>query len=530
MADAVAAVDVGSTSARAGIFDPAGRMLGSASVPFSVNRPAADHAEHDSGEIWAAVAKATHEALSESGAAPAAVKGLAFDATCSLVMLDSGGRPVTVSTTGEDRWNVVMWADHRATREATEITGTRHRALDYVGGTMSPEMELPKLLWLKRNLPRAWSRYGLAFDLADFLTWRATGVPAASACTVTCKWTYLNHQKTAWQVDLLDQIGLSDMLSRLRLPQRAMQLGMTVGGLTAPAAADLGLPSGIPVGVGLIDAHAGGLGVLAGASGEELNQRLAVIAGTSTCHMAISPEPRAVPGIWGPYFGAMLPGLWLNEGGQSAAGALLDHILEWHVEGRKLGANPHERLGQYIMQKRAEAGPGYAREVLVLPDFHGNRSPLAVASLRGVIHGLDLDTSLDSLARLYHAAVVGLGYGTRHIIDELNRHGYRISRLNLTGGHSKSALLMQLYADATGCEIALPREADGVLLGTSLAAATAAGLYPDLQAAGRAMVHQSRVVRPDPEAGDVHTRGYAAFRLMIEQRKDVTSVLARGSH
>ncbi len=143
--------------------------------------------------------------------------GLAFDATCSLAMFDASGRPVTVSTTGRDEWNVVMWADHRAVAEAEEITATRHRVLDYVGGTMSPEMELPKLLWLKRNFPEAWARYGLALDLADFLSWQASGKLAVSACTVTCKWTYLNHEEQGWQKDLFDQIGLADLPSEGQL-------------------------------------------------------------------------------------------------------------------------------------------------------------------------------------------------------------------------------------------------------------------------------------------------------------------------
>jgi ribulose kinase len=135
-------------------------------------------------------------------------------------MLDRTGAPVTVSTTGDDAWNVVMWADHRATTEASEMTATRHRVLDHVGGLMSPEMELPKLLWLKRHLPDAWQRYGLAFDLTDFLTWKATGAIAVSACTVTCKWTYLNHEKPGWQQDFLSQIGLAELQPKLALPGR----------------------------------------------------------------------------------------------------------------------------------------------------------------------------------------------------------------------------------------------------------------------------------------------------------------------
>src|SRR5687767_3008323 len=114
---AVMAVDVGSTAARAGVFDGQGRMLGSASHPFDVYRPLAGHAEHDARQIWAAVCASVRSARAESAMAPAEIGGLAFDATCSLVMLDAQGEPVTVSTSGDDRWNVVMWADHRATGE-----------------------------------------------------------------------------------------------------------------------------------------------------------------------------------------------------------------------------------------------------------------------------------------------------------------------------------------------------------------------------------------------------------------------------
>src|SRR5262245_35564216 len=141
MSKSVVAVDVGSTSARAGVFDAAGRMRGTASTGFDIHRQATDHAEHDSEQSWRAVIHPVRQAMQRAGAAAGDIAGLAFDATCSLVLLDRGGTPVSVSTSGEDRWNVVMWADHRATAEAEEITTTRHRVLDYVGGTMSPEME-----------------------------------------------------------------------------------------------------------------------------------------------------------------------------------------------------------------------------------------------------------------------------------------------------------------------------------------------------------------------------------------------------
>jgi D-ribulokinase len=190
----VVAVDVGTGSVRAGVFDRAGRMLGRAECPIALQRPLADHAEQDSEDIWAAVAGAVKQARAAAGVAPDRVIGLSFDATCSLVALDRDDRPASVSVTGEDRWNVVVWLDHRAIAEAEECDRTRHRVLDSLGGTMSPEMEIPKLMWLKRHRPDSWQRASRMLDLADFLTFRACGANARSCCTITCKWTYLSHE------------------------------------------------------------------------------------------------------------------------------------------------------------------------------------------------------------------------------------------------------------------------------------------------------------------------------------------------
>ena len=142
-----------------------------------------------------------------------------------LVALDHEDHPASVSTTGEDRWNVVVWLDHRAIAEAEACTATGHRVLDSLGGTMSPEMEIPKLMWLKRHLPKAWPRYGRMLDLADFLTFRACGSNARSCCTVTCKWTYLAHEEPGWQDDFLAAVGLADLRERTAVPARASAIG-----------------------------------------------------------------------------------------------------------------------------------------------------------------------------------------------------------------------------------------------------------------------------------------------------------------
>jgi FGGY-family pentulose kinase len=526
---AVVAVDVGTGSARAGVFGPDGRMLGRAERPIALHRPLPDHAEQSSQDIWSAVSGSVREARANAGIAAEEVAGLSFDATCSLVALDPEDRPASVSTTGEAPWNVVVWLDHRAIAEAEACTATGHPVLDSLGGTMSPEMEIPKLMWLKRHLPQAWARYGRMLDLADFLTFRACGSNARSCCTVTCKWTYLAHEEPGWQDDFLTAVGLADLRERTAVPARASAIGAPLGKLTAAAAADLALAPSCIVGCGLIDAHAGALGVLGPAlarGGAELDRNLALIAGTSTCHMALSAEPRRVSGVWGPYFGAVAPGLWLNEGGQSATGALLDHVLATHAQGAALGAGGHAVVLERIAAMRAEQREAFAARLLVLPDFHGNRSPLADPHALGVISGLTLDASLDALGQLYFATAQAIAFGTRHILDALNAEGYAIDRLHVAGGHARNPLLMELYADTTGCTVvAPPEDTDAVLLGTAMVAAAASGVHDDLGAAASGMARPGTSRRPDAARREAYDRRYLAFLKMHEHRRALDRLL-----
>jgi len=517
----VCAVDVGTGSARAGILDSGGTLLGRAEHAIAMHRPRPGHAEHDSEDIWKAVCIAVRAAREKAGAAPAQIAGICFDATCSLVVRDLHGRQLGVSSGGESRWDTIVWLDHRALAEADECTATGHRVLDHIGGVMSPEMETPKLMWLKRNLPQAWSQAGYLFDLADFLAWKASGSLARSQCTLTAKWTYLAHEEPGWQRDFFEKVGLGDLFEHGNLPERASPVGMDLGPLTAEAATALGLTAKCRVGAGLIDAYAGALGALGGfaGDGEDIGRHLALIAGTSSCVMAMSPDPRPFPGVWGPYYGAALPGLWLSEGGQSATGALLDHIIRWHGAGGEPDAAMHEKIARRVVELRSVHGAQFAARLHVLPDFHGNRSPLADPHAVGVISGLTLDSSFDSLCALYWRTAVAIALGVRHILEALGENGYPVDTLHVAGGHTRNPLLMELFADATGCAVVEPLAEDAVLLGTAMVAATAAGLHPDLAAACMAMRQGGRRREADPAAGARFERDYRIFLEMHRHRR-----------
>jgi FGGY-family pentulose kinase len=525
-------IDVGTGSVRAGLFDAEGKRLGMGVVPIQLFQPQPDFVEQSSDEIWAACGLATKKALSEAGLAPAQVQGIGFDATCSLVVLDAQDLPVSVSPGGEPARNVIVWMDHRALEQAERINRGDHAVLRYVGGVISPEMETPKLLWLKENAPSAFARAAHFFDLPDFLTYRATGSATRSLCSTVCKWTYLGKEQR-WDESYFRAIGLGQLADEkfARIGTQVRPMGERVGGLSERAARELGLLAGTAVGVSIIDAHAGGLGLLGAAlPGEALHfdRRLALIGGTSSCHMAVSPEPRFIDGVWGPYYSAMVPGLWLTEAGQSATGALIDHVVSTHAESAALkqraereGTSVYALLNAEVerLSRDLPFVDALTAELHVLPDFHGNRSPRADPSLRGMISGLRLLGGIEGLALVYLATLQAIAHGTRHIVDTLNARGYHIDTLVACGGDVKNPLFVRTHADATGCRIALPREPEAVLLGASMLGAVAAGAVPDLPTAMAQMNQVERVV--EPGGADVqafHRQKHAVFQRMHDDQ------------
>jgi FGGY-family pentulose kinase len=532
-------IDVGTGSVRAGVFDRTGKLLGSASRPIATQKPRPDFVEQDTDDIFRACGEACRAALSEAGVSGETIEGVGFDATCSLVVLDAHDRPVTVSPTGEDRWNVIVWMDHRAMEQALRIDKTKHVVLRYVGGTISPEMQTPKLLWLKENLPTTWKRAARFLDLPDFLTYRATGLDVRSLCTTVCKWTYLGHEGAGgWQRSYFEANGLADLADEgfSRIGTRVRPMGERIGPLTAEAAEVLGLSTKAIVGVSIIDAHAGGVGTLgAEIPNSTLENRVALIGGTSTCHMAISKEPRFVPGVWGPYFSAMIPDYWLTEGGQSATGALIDHVIDAHARGRDLRdrAVAEGTTAYAILNARLDAlmnGAPFpamlARDVHVLPDHHGNRSPRAAPTARGMISGLTLRDDVDDLAIQYLATIQAIAHGTRHILEAMNAGGYAIDTLVASGGDTKNPVFLREHADVTGCRIALPETSEGVLLGSAILGAVAAGAFPSIVEGMRAMSRASRILAPNPTVRAFHDKKHQVFLRMYEDQMAYRSLMA----
>ena len=529
MSEAFVGVDVGTGSVRAGVFDDAGRLLASAKRPIAIWREPGEIVEQSSQDIWGAACAAVREAVGRAGVRREDVAGLGFDATCSLVVLDAAGRSLPVGPSGDPRRDVIVWMDHRAIAEADAINDSGHEVLRYVGSAISPEMEAPKLLWLARHTPETFAKAGHFLDLTDFLTYRASGSLTRSACTVTCKWTYLAHERR-WSKDFFETIGLGALSGDgfRRIGAEVADPGAPLAaGLTAEAAEAMGLAPGVPVAAGLIDAHAGALGTMGAAFGADPapdpRRRLALILGTSACCMALADEPLFIRGVWGPYFSALTANQWLAEGGQSAFGAAIDHLMRLHP------AYPAylRRADGFVTMEReivaraggASAAARLARDLHVLPDFLGNRSPFADPSARGGVVGLDLSDDDDSLRALYVAGLCGLAQGLRQIIGALENGGYGFDTLVASGGAARSVLVRQIIADATGKRVAAPETSEPVLLGAAMLGAVAAGRHT-MRGAMAAMSRLASVTEPaGGEIAELHAKKGRAFEALQDAER-----------
>jgi D-ribulokinase len=530
MRQAFIGIDVGTSSARAGIFDESGTLLATARRPITVWHEAGGVVEQSSSEIWAACAASVRAAMAEAALPASAVKGLGFDATCSLVVLDAAGNPLTVSSSGDERRNVIVWMDHRAIAEAREVNETRDDVLRYVGGSISPEMEIPKLLWLKRHLPSTYRSAGHFFDLADYLSFRATGSTVRSICTLACKWNFLAHERR-WSGSYFERVGLGDLASDnyTKIGSEIVAPGTPLGsGLTKAAARDFGLLEATPVGASLIDAHAGGVGTIGGRgkSGEAVDvcRRLAYIMGTSACIMATTSEPCFVPGVWGPYYSGMVPGFWLNEGGQSAAGAAIDHLIRSHPAYSEAVTTAHsagmeilEFLERRIVARAGSLGEAalLARDVHVLPEFLGNRSPFADPDSRAIVAGMDLDVDVESMERLFVAGLCGLAYGLADVVEAFRSHGVDSDLMVISGGAGRSPLVRQIMADTAGLIVAVPETQEPVLLGAAMLGAVAGKSCGSIGEAMSAMSAIGRLTEPTtPRMADFHRTKRQVYGLM----------------
>ena len=494
----------------AGIVDEGGRLVGLSRVRIRTWEPKPGHVEQSGDEIWRACCAATVSALTQSSVSPAEVAGIGICGSASMVAIDRGGEPVPLSTTGDCERNVIAAADRRSHRQAQDVSFTLHQVLRSCGGVATAEMQVPRLLWLKENLPVVWRQTAQFFDLPDYLTYRATGSSTRSLCTTVCKWNYVaNHRLDAagWEASYFRQIGLGDLVHEnfQRIGNSIRAPGHAVGnGLTTQAAKELGLVGGTPVSAAIDAVHARGIGLIgAHVEGEapsktEYCRRMIVASESHPAHLMVSVRPRHIDGLVGPHYSVMVPGTWCTE----------DHQLDPMPP-----SDPEFGVRDPQSHEVAEV-PGYAErqpEDGKKGDGCGSLFP-SISSKNSATPPAGRRIPSGEQTRRVASETDANVQTVQRAVERWNRRGFGIATLLVDGNLSSPVCLREL-AEASGCKVVAPDEPESSLVGAALAGALASGRFGSLDEVLAATKVSAREVAPSnkPWVGHqrIRTRGIA---------------------
>ena len=492
----VAGVDFGTLSVRVSIVDSERGRLGSGSgdYPLHRKREDPDYATQSHADHMRALAEATAKALAASGVPGSAVEAIALDTTgSSVIPVDAQMQPLD---------DYYLWCDHRAWKEAAEITAKAHelnlQAIEWCGGTYSSEWGFSKLLhWLRHN-PDKRGRMATALEHCDMVAAVLCGItdPAQaprSICAMGHKWMWNASLGGFPPESFLTAVDPLLAGIREKLNGRYQTSDQIAGHLCNEWAAKLGLPAGIPVPVGAFDAHWDAIG--AGCNiGDVVN-----VVGTSTCMMAISDEVTLVPGVCGVVPGSIHPFKTGIEAGLSATGDIFDAIAK--RAGSTVG----------VLSEGLDAYRAGQTGLLRFAWDNGDRTVLVNPELSGMTLGWRLThTAQDEL----FAAIEGTAFHKRIILERMAEYGVPVSRVINGGGiPQKNEVLNRVYANVFGKPVLVP-SSEVTSLGSAIFAFLAAGTFKTVEQAQAALCPKFRVVEPDAKSSAVYEDLYAIYRKL----------------
>ncbi|MER6510506.1 ribulokinase [Nonomuraea sp. NPDC001636] len=446
-------------------------------------------------------------ALAAAGVAAEDVIGIGTDFTaCTVLPTTADGTPLCFETPEQPHAWPKLWKHHAAQPHADRINELAARRgeswLPRYGGKISSEWEFAKALQVLEEAPEVYARAERWIEAADWIVWQLSGVESRNICTAGYKGVFqdgsypsedfltaLNPAFAGFAGKLATGVVGDDVGGVTLAP-----LGGLAGVLTARAAGWTGLPEGIAVAVGNVDAH-----VTAAAADAVRPGQMVAIMGTSTCHIMPSDRLAEVPGMCGVVRDGIVPGLWGYEAGQSAVG----DIFAWYVD--TFGTEGHERLTE-LAERQAVGAHG----LVALDWFGGNRSVLVDHDLSGVIVGQTLATRPEDV---YRALIESTAYGARMIVETFEKSGVPVEEFVVAGGLLKNRFLMQVYADVLRRPLSVIGSDQGPALGSAVHAAVAAGAYPGIEEAAAAMGKRTPAAYvPDEARADAYDRLYAQYR------------------
>ena len=481
-----------------------------------------DYIEGLSATIKAVLEKAGPEAASY-------VRGISVDTTGSTpVAVDENGTPLALKPGFEENPNAmfVLWKDHTSIHEAAHINKVASTKevnyLQYVGGIYSTEWFWAKLLHILRTDEAIRPHIYSWVEHCDWIPFLLTGGSSVkdmkrSVCAAGHKSLYAEEFGGLPPEDFFTDIDPLLKGYRARLFDKTFTSAEVAGKLSDEWASRLGLSTDVVVGIGAFDCHMGAVGA------ELEPYMLSKTIGTSTCDIMVVSEQEMkgvlVSGICGQVHGSVIPGMVGLEAGQSAFGdvyAWFKEVLLWPIKNMGLAQEAIEHLEKDLLMRLSEAAskrPLTKNSVIAVDWLNGRRTPDANQGLTAAIGGLQLGTDAPEIFR---ALVEATCFGARAIVERFIAEGIVIKGLIAMGGVAqKSAFIMQTMADVIGMPIKVHASEQTCAAGAAMFAATAAGIYPDVQAAMKAMGQGfDKSYIPDSERHELYNFRYEKYKSL----------------
>ncbi len=459
---------------------------------------------------------AVPEAVRAAGIRPDQVIGIATDFTaCTVLPVTADGTPLSEldDYAGRPHAWTKLWKHHAAQGQADRINDLARRRdeiwLPRYGGLISSEWQFAKALQVLEEDPEVYAATDKFVEAADWVIWQLCGTYVRNAGCVGYKGIRQEGEHPSREFCVALNPDFADFVpDKLEAPIGA--LGAAAGTLTAQAARWTGLPEGITVAVGNVDAH-----VTAPAAKAVQPGRMVAIMGTSTCLVMNDDQCVEVPGMCGVVDGGIAPGYWGYEAGQSGVGDIfgwfVDHCVPpvYREAATDQGVSIHEHLTE-LASEQAVGEHG----LLALDWQSGNRSVLVDHDLSGLVLGLTLATRAEDV---YRALIESTAYGAHYIVQTFREAGVAVDEFIISGGLTNNAMLMQIYADVLNLPISLTTSSQGPALGSAIHAAVAAGAYPDIEVAAEAMGSvEQHAYAPIPANAERYAEMYAEYRTLYD--------------
>ncbi|NKZ07480.1 ribulokinase [Actinomadura latina] len=471
-----------------------------------------------SPQDWVDVLRfAVPKALAVAGVPASRVIGIGTDFTaCTILPATADGTPLCERYPDRPHAWPKLWKHHAAQPQADRINALAAERgepwLRRYGGKISSEWEFAKGLQLLEEDPGLYAEAERWIEAADWIIWRLTGTESRNVCTAGYKGIYQDGRYPSREFLAALHPDFAEFPAKLG--HDLAPLGGLAGTLTARAAGWTGLPEGIAVAVGNVDAH-----VTAAAADAVRPGQMVAIMGTSTCHVMSADSLAEVPGMCGVVADGIVPGLWGYEAGQSGVGDIFGWFVDncvpayYNQVAAAEGRTVHEHLTAL-----AEAQP-VGRHGLVALDWHnGNRSVLVDHDLSGLIVGQTLATKPEDV---YRALIEATAFGTRMIVETFEASGVPVEEFVVAGGLLKNAFLMQVYADVLRRPLSVIGSSQGPALGSAIHAAVAAGAHPDITSAAAAMGRRvPSAYVPDRARADAYDDLYGIYRSLHDHFAD----------